>query len=333
MVAADSQRRLAVLVLLTLLAMTFVGRSAATGSIHRREPSLTVSQRQLSRALSCHGRLHRATRAPILLVPGTTLDPVVNYSWNYERAFSHRHWPWCAVTLPHESMGDTQIAAQYIVHAIRRMHRSSRRPVDLLGYSQGGMLPRWALKYWPRLRADVNDYVAIDPSNHGSLDAAADCLAVCAPAIWQQRPNSAFLSALNRGPETWHGIDYTVIYSRADEVVVPNFSARGSSALHTGHGRIRNIAVQRLCPLDLSDHLAMGTYDPVAYALAVDAFTHRGPAKPARVPAATCSQVLMSGVVPSAFPSEYASYAAHAVAVLATARQTSAEPPLAEYAR
>jgi hypothetical protein len=230
-------------------------------------------------------------------------------------------------------MGNIQTAAQYVVYAIQRMHATAHRRVNILGYSQGGMVPRWALKYWPSLRPMVNDYVGIDPSNHGSLDAAPVCLATCAPALWQQVTTSKFLTALNSGPETWRGISYTVIYSHTDEVVVPNVSPKGSSALHTGKGRIRNVAVQSVCPLDLSEHLAMGTYDPVAYALAVDAFTHPGPARPSRIRRSVCTQQFMPGVDPSAFASDYVTFATHVATVLATAHRTSAEPRLARYAR
>jgi hypothetical protein len=283
--------------------------------------------------VSCHGRVRTARHTPILLVPGTTLDPQIGYSWNYERAFSHRHWPWCAVTLPGEAMGDIQVAAEHVVYAIRHVHRLAHRRVDILGYSQGGMVPRWALKYWPGTRRDVNDYVGIDPSNHGTLDAGPVCATSCAPSIWQQRDTAAFLAALNTGPETWRGINYTVVYSHTDEVVVPNTSAKGSSALHTGRGRIRNIAVQDICAADASEHLAMGTYDPVAYAVAIDAFTHRGPAAASRVPRAVCAESFQPGVDPSKFAGNYARYAIHIATVLNNSPRTDAEPKLAPYAR
>ena len=64
--------------------------------------------------------------------------------------------------------------------------------------------------------------------------------------------------------------------------------------------RIVNTAVQAICPLDLSEHLAMGTYDPAAWAYVLDAITHAGPADPARIPRATCGQVFMPGVQPLA---------------------------------
>jgi triacylglycerol esterase/lipase EstA (alpha/beta hydrolase family) len=294
---------------------------------------LSVPTAKLKAALTCTAGIAGDKRNPILLVPGTDLTAQTNYSWNYERAFTQKHWPWCAVRLPHHAMGDAQVSAEYVVHAIRSMHRRSGRKVDVVGYSQGGMLPRWALKYWPDTRRDVVDVVGIDPSNHGTLDADGLCTLTCAPSIWQQQSTSHFLAALNSGPETWPGIDYTVVFSRTDEVVVPNTSAKGSSALHTGHGRISNIAVQSICPADVSEHLAMGTYDPVGYAVVLDALTHRGPAKAARVPTSVCSQPFMPGVDPTTFPTDFARVGLVAGQQLATYPHTSSEPPLRRYAR
>lgn len=294
-------------------------------------PKLTVGTRKLRAALDCHG-VHRGETA-VLLVPGTTLDAHANFSWNYEREFSREGRGWCGVSPPEQMMGDAQIAAEYVVYAIRAMAARTGERVDILGYSQGGMLPRWALKYWPDTRRDVDDLVGIDPSNHGTLDADAACAFSCPPAFWQQRDTSNFLRALNAGPETWPGISYTVVYSRTDEVVVPNVDASGSSSLHTGRGRIANIAVQQICPADVSEHLAMGSYDPVAAAVAVDAFSHHGPASASRIPSQVCSETFMPGVDPTAFPQDYAAYLRHIVTVVATAKQTRSEPALKRYAR
>jgi hypothetical protein len=106
------------------------------------------------------------------------------------------------------------------------------------------------------------------------------------------------VQALNSDAETFSGTAYTNIYTQHDEVVTPNFSAsQCSSCLHTGQGQITNVALQDVCPLDLSDHIAIGTIDPVAYALAVDAITHPGPAQPSRISQSACLQLLMPGVL------------------------------------
>jgi triacylglycerol esterase/lipase EstA (alpha/beta hydrolase family) len=292
---------------------------------------LTVPVKQLQSSLTCTANVPNARQNPVLLVAGTTMTPDVNFSWNYERAFTQQSIPWCAVTLPNHEMSDIQTAGEYIVYAIRHISALSGRKVDILGYSQGGMAPRWALRFWPDTRKDVDDFVAIDPSNHGTLDADAACTVGCAPAVWQQQTDSRFLQALNSGAETFAGISYTVIYSRADEVVFPNLDAAGSSSLHTGQGAIRNIAVQSICPADVSDHLAMGSIDPVAYALAMDAFTHAGPADPSRISPTVCTSLYMPGVDPSTFLPEYLNYLSTAGTVMATYPHTQSEPPLGAY--
>lgn len=299
--------------------------------LDRPGPPLSVPQSALRAALSCTAGVAHATRRPILLVPGTNLDPGTNYSWNYERAFTALGWPYCAVTLPYHTMGDIQVAGEYVVYALRTMARLSGRRVDVLGYSQGGMLPRWALRFWPDTRSLVGDLVALDPSNHGTLDAVAACQSSCPPADWQQRSDAHFIAALNSRAETFAGIDYTVIYSRTDEIVVPNLDASGSSSLHTGDGQIANIAVQQVCPADVSDHLAMGTYDPVGYALAVDAFTHVGTADPARIPRTVCAQPFQPGVDPAAFPGDYARFLQAIGQAQESAPTVPAEPPLRCY--
>jgi Lipase (class 2) len=299
--------------------------------LNRSGPPLSVPAATLRAALSCTGRVSGAQRPPILLVPGTNLDPSSNYAWNYERAFTHLGWPYCTITLPNHTMGDIQIAGEYIVYALRTMSAMAGRRVDVLGFSQGGMVPRWALRFWPDTRQLVEDFVALDPSNHGTGDANVLCHAACPPADWQQASTSNFIAALNSFAETFAGIDYTVVYSRMDEVVVPNGDASGSSSLHTGGGRIANIRVQDICPGDLSEHLAMGSYDPVGYALAVDAFSHPGPADLRRIALTVCSQPFQPGVDPATFVSDYARYARAVATAQVQAPEVNAEPALRCY--
>jgi putative serine esterase DUF676 len=50
------------------------------------------------------------------------------------------------VTLPGTGMGDIQVAGEYVVYAIRTMHAAYGGRIDIVGHSQGGMVPRWALR-------------------------------------------------------------------------------------------------------------------------------------------------------------------------------------------
>lgn len=289
-----------------------------------------VTQELLAAALVCNSDLAAATRTPILLVPGTTLDPQTNFDWNYMPAFDALSWPWCSINLPGNAMGDIQEAAEYVAYAIVEMHRRSGRKVQVAGYSQGGMVPRWAFKYWPQTRAMVEDLVSFSASNHGTVIAAAACEPDCAPAIWQQRDTADFIAALNAGDETYPEIAYSNIYTLTDEVVVPNTPPSPSSAL-SGGDNVVNVALQEVCPNNTADHLAIGTYDAVAWALALDALDNAGPVDPSRVPLTACLPGFMPGVQPARFATDYANFLNVLQQTLAETPHVPQEPPLKCY--
>jgi triacylglycerol esterase/lipase EstA (alpha/beta hydrolase family) len=293
-------------------------------------PPLSVPVSQLRAALVCTASVSHARRAPVLLVPGTTLNPS-EFAWNWEPALTHAGIPYCTIDLPNNGMSDIQTAGEYIVYSIRTMYREAGRKIDIVGHSQGGMVPRWALRFWPDTRTMVSDVIGLSPSNHGTIDANAVCTLGCAPAIWQQAIGSHFLAALNSYQETFAGISYTNIYTDTDEVVVPNIGPHPSSALTTGDGQITNVAIQQVCPNDVSEHLGIGTYDATAYAIALEALTHPGPADPALVPTSVCLDPLMPGVDPLTFPVNFAKLTLGVAQTLATYPHVSAEPPLACY--
>jgi hypothetical protein len=321
----------AVLAAVVALALVPAVASAADAPLSHPGPPLSVPAAQLAASLSCVGTLHGASHAPVLLVPGTSLNPATDYGYGWEPALRQLGWPYCAVTLPGNAMGDIQVAGEYVVSAIRTMHAAYGGRIDIVGHSQGGMVPRWALRFWPDTRAMVDDLVGLSPSNHGTLDAIPVCAASCAPAFWQQRSDAAFIAALNSAQETFPGISYTDIYTNTDEVVVPNFGPAASSSLSGGGGTIANIAIQSVCPTDATEHLGIGIYDNIAYQLALDALTHPGPANAARVPATTCLTPLMPGIDPSTFPTNYANTLASVASTVATSPRTTSEPPLACY--
>jgi len=265
-------------------------------------PALSVPEAQLDASIECDGAVDNATVTPVLLVPATGVNPHENYFWNWEPALTSLGIPWCAVTLPGHSLGDIQVAGEYVVNAIRTMFHRAGRPISIMGHSQGGMVPRWALRFWPDTRAMVDDQIGFAGSNHGS---AADptCATGCSPAFQQQHAGSEFLKALNSGQETFPGISYTEIYTHNDEVVTPNADDSGSSSLHGGGGMITNVAIQDACPADTNEHLRVGTVDPAAYALAIDALSHPGPATDPAAPfaATECPPLkpFMPGVNPA----------------------------------
>ncbi|GAA3836449.1 esterase/lipase family protein [Amycolatopsis tucumanensis] len=302
--------------------------------VDRPGPELTVPAAELAKSITCTANAAVATEDVVLFVPGTTLTPQQDFGWNWFRALDRLGRPYCAVTLPDQAMSDAQVSAEYVVNAIRHVHRISGRQVDVVGHSQGGTEPRFALRFWPDLRPMVDDYVGLGATNHGSLVINAMCPPVlgCAPALWQQTLNSAYTRAMNSGQETFPGISYTAVYTRTDEFVQPNLDDSGTTSLRGGGGRITNVAVQDVCPANVAgEHLAVGTYDPTAYAIAMDALTHPGPADPARVPRETCGQLFMPGVDPVRFATDYAALTGVIAEQLALHGRVPAEPPLKPY--
>lgn len=140
---------------------------------------------------------------------------------------------------------------------------------DLVGHSQGGMMPRYYLKFLGGA-AKVNALVGIAPDNHGTnLDGlanllpyfpgAAGLLSAATPGLADQVAGSAFLTKLNAGGDTVAGVHYTVIATKYDEVVTPY-----NSQFLTGSD-VHNVLLQNLCGLDLSEHVAIGIFDRIAY--------------------------------------------------------------------
>ncbi|MBB4687552.1 esterase/lipase family protein [Amycolatopsis jiangsuensis] len=326
-------------VLLACLGLTLAlsaPAGAETGGfapVDRPGPALQVPEAELAAAVHCTANATNADQEVLLFVPGTTLTPD-EYSWNWFKALDKLGKPYCSVTEPDNAMGDAQISAEYVVYAIRHVHEISGRKIAVLGHSQGGTEPRFALRFWPDVRPMVADYVTFAGTNHGSplINALCPPVAGCSPSLWQQTVNSQYIQAMNSGQETFPGISYTNIYSIVDEFVQPNLDDNGTTSLHGGGGSITNVSIQSVCPTDLaSEHIAVGTYDPVAYALAMDAVTHDGPASPARVPASTCGHLLMPGVDPVTFATDLADTTAVIAKQLALHPRVAAEPPLQPY--
>jgi triacylglycerol esterase/lipase EstA (alpha/beta hydrolase family) len=161
--------------------------------------------------------------------------------------------------------------------------------VDIVGHSQGGMMPRYYLKNLGGAE-EVHTLVGLSPSNHGTtLDGlfvlsnffpgANQFTGALCPACEQQRVDSAFITSLNSGGETVPGVDYTVIQTRYDQVVTPYTSAFLSGS------NVRNVLLQNQCILDLGDHLSM-PYDHIAAADVLTALDPLHPRSPLCTPIA-----------------------------------------------
>ncbi|MEU7552689.1 alpha/beta fold hydrolase [Streptomyces sp. NPDC044571] len=181
-------------------------------------------------------------------------------------------------------------AGQLSVFVDKVLASTGAPKTDIVGHSQGGMMPNYYLKFLGGA-PKVNALIGLAPDNHGTtLDGltqllpyfpgAEDLISSATPGLADQIAGSAFVTKLNAGGDTVPGVQYTVIATKYDEVVTPY-----RSAFLQGGSNVRNVVLQDLCPLDLSEHVAIGLTDRIAWHEALNALD------PAHAERTTCASV------------------------------------------
>jgi triacylglycerol esterase/lipase EstA (alpha/beta hydrolase family) len=219
---------------------------------------------------SCHPSA--AHPRPVVLVNGTFANQIT--SWNAVSPLLKNNG-YCVYTFNYGGLFAGQIgsygpiaasAGELKTEVDRVLASTGAAKVDLVGWSQGGMMPRYYLKNLGGA-AKVNALIGLAPSNHGTtlsglatlagyFPGALPLVGALCPACTDQVVGSPFLTSLNAGGDTVPGVRYTVIQSRFDEVVTPY-----TSAFLTG-SNVTNITIQSTCILDGGDHLSM-PYDHI----------------------------------------------------------------------
>jgi triacylglycerol esterase/lipase EstA (alpha/beta hydrolase family) len=208
---------------------------------------------------------------PVVLVNGTFANQID--SWNAISPLLKNNG-YCVYTFEYGGTGFIEAtgsiaasAGQLKTEVDNVLAQTGAAKADIVGWSQGGMMPRYYLKNLGGA-SKVNALVGLAPSNHGTtLDGLAtlagyfpgalDLVGAACQACQDQVRGSAFITALNAGGDTVPGVRYTVIQSKYDEVVTPYTSAFLSGS------NVTNITLQNQCILDLGDHLSM-TSDHIA---------------------------------------------------------------------
>ena len=317
-------RRIACLAACIGLSTVALAGAAAAAKSPSPGPPITIPAGKLRAAMDCRGSARHARRGAILLIPGTFATAKVNWSWNWQKLLPKMGWDACTVTLPQTGAGDIQKNTQYVVAAIRTLAKRSGRAIAVMGQSQGGLEARWALRWWPDTRADVNKVITLAAPNHGALYANQHCTAAdsCSASLWQMRANSKFLGALNQSPRTY-GIAWTAISTTADTVFVLPSEARMAGAA--------NIEVQSLCPNDQTSHQGLA-YDGPTSGIVLDALDHKGPAKLDRVSKSYCNMATMKGTTLAEANQIVGAYTATLAHDLGPdGPRSEGEPPLACY--
>jgi triacylglycerol lipase len=224
---------------------------------------------------------------PVVLVPGTfenmaknwsTLSPVLDSAGYCVFALNYGESNGIDASGP---IADSAGELASFVNAV--LAATGARQVDIVGHSQGGMMPRYYMGFLGGAKK-VHHLVGISPSNHGTEglilpppDGTPSEMQLFEPfcqACADQQAGSDFLTTLNSIGDTVKGPSYTVISTVHDEVVTPFQSQFLSGSAE----QVTNITLQNRCPLDLIEH-DQTPNDPVVHQWVLNALSQPdGPA-------------------------------------------------------
>jgi triacylglycerol esterase/lipase EstA (alpha/beta hydrolase family) len=246
---------------------------------------------------------------PVILVNGTfatmgenwaVLSPLLKNNGYCVYAFNYGATIATTLTWGHiSSVGPIATSAGQLSTFVNKVLASTgKSKVDLVGHSQGGMMPNYYLKFLGGA-AKVDHLVGLAPSNHGTtlsgivnfevaLGAALPGLVPFIntallvgglQALADQEVGSSFMKKMATKPDTVAGVTYTVIATKYDEVVTPYTSQFLSGS------NVTNITLQDQCSLDHSEHVSIA-FDHIALRDVLNALD------PAHAVAPVCSTVL-----------------------------------------
>ena len=155
------------------------------------------------------------------------------------------------------------------------------KQVDVIGHSQGALMPRYWMRHGESVTADgtpkIARFIGVGPPSHGTTfyglaalvpehTPAWDSLSSWCGACGEQVTGSSFIRdlidpTLHPGDrfagELQPGVSYTMLMTKYDNVVTP---PSNGAILLPG---VSNVVVQDHCAADHADHLSL-VYDPVA---------------------------------------------------------------------
>ncbi len=202
------------------------------------------------------------TLAPLLANEGYCV-----YSFNYGATLaSFEVWPFIGPRI--DGLGHIESSAGELSSFVNSvLSKTKAAKVDLVGHSQGGMMPNYYIKNLGGA-SKVNELIGLAPSNHGTtLDGLTKLVEVFpfaseiisglleflgAPSLPEQEESSSFIKKLfGSGEPVVAGVRYVVIETEHDEVVTPYQHAFLSGS------NVTNITIQSQCPKDPVAHIGM----------------------------------------------------------------------------
>jgi hypothetical protein len=202
------------------------------------------------------------TLAPLLANEGYCV-----YAFNYGATLASLEvWPFIGPRI--DGLGHIEKSAEELSSFVSNvLSKTKASKVDLVGHSQGGMMPNYYIKDLGGA-SKVNELIALAPSNHGTtLSGLTKMVEVFpfasgiigglleflgAPSLPEQEVGSTFMKKLfGSGEPVVSGMRYVVIETEHDEIVTPY-----TNAFLTG-SNVTNITIQSQCPKDPVAHIGM----------------------------------------------------------------------------
>ena len=202
------------------------------------------------------------TLAPLLANNGYCV-----YGFNYGATLaSFELWPFIGPRI--DGLGHIENSAKELSSFVSKvLSKTGASKVDLVGHSQGGMMPNYYIKYLGGA-SKVDKLIGLAPSNHGTTLSGVTELVekfpfateittaliefLGAPSLTEQTEKSSFMAKLfGTGDPVVSGVKYVVIETTHDEVVTPYTHAFLSGP------EVTNITIQSQCPSDPVAHIGM----------------------------------------------------------------------------
>ena len=261
-------RLIGTVALVAALAVAVPAPAVASG------PKLTVPEADLQAAFNCPIDPTNATRTPLMFVTGRGATGDQGYLIGRAGFEAYGH-PGRSRQLSrlhdrrHPGLGP--VPRLWVAPGVE-----DGRPQDRgVRHQRGGLLPRFALTYWPDLRRKVSDVLSAAGTHHGTRVFGCSDTSPCAPANWQQAAGSNLLRALNAQPdETRATCPSPPSARRPTKRCGRRPGARPTSALEGA----RNILIQDVCPGRTTNHIGTAV-DSVSFAAFVDGIEHSGKGK------------------------------------------------------
>ncbi|KAG0255309.1 hypothetical protein BG011_005201 [Mortierella polycephala] len=167
-----------------------------------------------------------------------------------------------------------ETSAQQLSEYVDKVIAATGSPkVDLVGHSQGSLMPRYYLKFLGGA-SKIEKFGAFGTIAYGTTlsgiypflaslglyDPVKKILDPVCRSCFQFLVGSDFLKNLNEGGDTVPGVQYKFIVSKFDEVVTPYTNGQ----LRDNNPLVQNVVLQNTCALNLADHVTQ-MMDPIVF--------------------------------------------------------------------